>query len=37
MVFAPSNQVSNFYPMKILTKEQLTALRDIITPDNLQS
>ena len=23
--------------MKILTKEQLTALRDIITPDNLQS
>ena len=23
--------------MKILTKEQLAALRDIITPDNLQS
>ena len=23
--------------MKILMKEQLTALRDIITPDNLQS
>lgn len=23
--------------MKILTKQQLTALRDIITPDNLQS
>ena len=23
--------------MKILTKEQLTALRAIITPDNLQS